>query len=320
LCPVPCAQEFHATGCCRLQVASRKFGPPRSQLTRSSQLNHRLLGPWSEVTRSSVLVRRGLLSQVAWPLPFRLLSDCVAFTALLLALLSLRRTSRAGGDSSNNSSNNNNNHNNNNNNNSSNNELVTRQQPASQYQERHKLRMSWRPPLYFQRRAGEKHQRPRNWPWARSWQSDIHQKLMEFEDVHLHPDCFVAPSAMIIAPPSMTVEIGKCSSIAAHVCVHGKVSLGDYVCVNHGASLDGGAGGIIVGDGTRIATGAKVFAWNHGIAADRFVHEQPTESKGIRIGVDVWICANAGITDGVTIGDYAVVAMGAVVCHDVPAW
>jgi acetyltransferase-like isoleucine patch superfamily enzyme len=34
----------------------------------------------------------------------------------------------------------------------------------------------------------------------------------------------------------------------------------------------------------------------------------------------VWIGANAGITDGVRIGDHAVVAMGAVVTKDVPDW
>jgi acetyltransferase-like isoleucine patch superfamily enzyme len=34
----------------------------------------------------------------------------------------------------------------------------------------------------------------------------------------------------------------------------------------------------------------------------------------------VWIGANAGITDGVRIGDHAVVGMGAVVTADVPDW
>jgi len=43
-------------------------------------------------------------------------------------------------------------------------------------------------------------------------------------------------------------------------------------------------------------------------------------SRGIRIGRDVWVGANAGITDGVSIGDHAVVAMGAVVTRDVPDW
>ncbi len=43
-------------------------------------------------------------------------------------------------------------------------------------------------------------------------------------------------------------------------------------------------------------------------------------SRGIRIGADVWIGAQAGVTDGVSIGDHAVVAMGAVVTRDVPEW
>jgi acetyltransferase-like isoleucine patch superfamily enzyme len=50
------------------------------------------------------------------------------------------------------------------------------------------------------------------------------------------------------------------------------------------------------------------------------VREQPVTSRGVRIGRDVWIGANACITDGVTIGDHAVVGMGAVVTRDVPEW
>ncbi|HCE39958.1 MAG TPA: acyltransferase, partial [Alcanivorax sp.] len=43
-------------------------------------------------------------------------------------------------------------------------------------------------------------------------------------------------------------------------------------------------------------------------------------SRGIRIGRDVWLGARAGVVDGVTIGDHAVVGMGAVVTRDVPPW
>ena len=50
------------------------------------------------------------------------------------------------------------------------------------------------------------------------------------------------------------------------------------------------------------------------------MREQPVTSRGIVLGADVWVGANAGITDGVTVGDHAVIAMGAVVTKDVPAW
>jgi acetyltransferase-like isoleucine patch superfamily enzyme len=76
----------------------------------------------------------------------------------------------------------------------------------------------------------------------------------------------------------------------------------------------------VVGAGTRIASGACLYAFDHGLDPARTVREQPVTSLGIRIGADVWIGANAGITDGVTVGDHAVVAMGAVVTRDVPEW
>jgi acetyltransferase-like isoleucine patch superfamily enzyme len=53
---------------------------------------------------------------------------------------------------------------------------------------------------------------------------------------------------------------------------------------------------------------------------DRPVRAQPVRSRGVRIGRDVWIGAGAGITDGVSLGDHAVVAMGAVVTRDVEPW
>ena len=79
-------------------------------------------------------------------------------------------------------------------------------------------------------------------------------------------------------------------------------------------------GGLVIGDGTRIASGAALYAFDHGMKPDRELRDQPVRSRGIRLGRDVWIGANAGITDGVTVGDHAVVAMGAVVTRDVPDW
>jgi acetyltransferase-like isoleucine patch superfamily enzyme len=95
------------------------------------------------------------------------------------------------------------------------------------------------------------------------------------------------------------------------------VVLAKGVSLNPRVSLDGGAKGIRIGEGTRIATGATIYAFDHGMAPDRPISAQPVRSKGIVIGKDVWVGANAGITDGVTIGDHAVVAMGAVVTRDV---
>ena len=42
------------------------------------------------------------------------------------------------------------------------------------------------------------------------------------------------------------------------------------------------------------------------------------EPAPIRVGNDVWIGANATVLPGVTVGDGAVIAAGAVVTRDVP--
>lgn len=47
---------------------------------------------------------------------------------------------------------------------------------------------------------------------------------------------------------------------------------------------------------------------------------QGATRKGIEIGKDCWIGANATILDGVKIGDGCIVAAGAVVNRDVPSY
>jgi acetyltransferase-like isoleucine patch superfamily enzyme len=185
--------------------------------------------------------------------------------------------------------------------------------PHLPFREQHKLRLAWMPWLYFVLK--EKHR-----VWAEPWQADVQRHLMAVETVELGRGCFIAPTARIFGEPGRPVLIGDGCSVAADAFLHGPIILGEGVSVNARASLDGGAKGIRVGPGTRIATGATLFAFDHGLDPERPLRDQPVTSRGIEIGEDVWIGANAGITDGVRIGDHAVVGMGAVVTRDVPAW
>lgn len=182
-----------------------------------------------------------------------------------------------------------------------------------EFREQHKKRLSWMPWLYASLK--EKHL-----VWARPWQQELQAKLMREETVTIAEDCFIAPEAGIFAQLGRPIRIGPRSTVGAHAFLHGPLTIGADVSINARSSLDGGAMGITIGDGCRIASGATIYAFDHQLAPDRFVREQPVTSKGITLGVDVWVCANAGITDGVTIGDHAVIGMGAVVTSDVPAW
>lgn len=175
------------------------------------------------------------------------------------------------------------------------------------------LRLSWMPWLYASLK-------PRHRSWAEAWQQEVQAHLTELETVRFGSGCFVAPEARIFAEPGRDVVVGDEAWIAAEAFIHGPVVLGPRVSINPRVHLDGGAAGIEVGEGSRLATGARAFAFEHGIAPDRPVRVQPVRSRGIRIGRDVWVGAGAGITDGVVIGDGAVVGLGAVVTRDVPAW
>jgi acetyltransferase-like isoleucine patch superfamily enzyme len=179
--------------------------------------------------------------------------------------------------------------------------------------DQHKRRLAWMPWLYFALKA-------RHRAWAEAWQAEVQARLVEQETVTLGAGCFIAPDAAIFGEPGRAVVLGDRCAIAAQAFLHGPLALGHDVSVNAGARLDGGRKGLQIGDSTRIASGAALYAFDHGLRPDRDIRDQPVRSRGILIGRDVWIGANACVTDGVRIGDHAVVAMGAVVTRDVPDW
>ncbi len=75
-------------------------------------------------------------------------------------------------------------------------------------------------------------------------------------------------------------------------------------------------GGVTLGDGCQIGHNVVFATLNHGLEpADRGT----TYPASIVLGRNVWVGSNATILQGVTIGDNAVVAAGAVVSRDVPA-
>lgn len=178
------------------------------------------------------------------------------------------------------------------------------------YRTQHKLRLSYMPWLYAELKPAHK-------DWAETWQQEIQAYLQTVETIHIGQGCFIAPEAKLFAEPGRPITIGDGSYIAADAVIHGPVTLGKNVSINHHVSMDGGSKGIYIGDNSRIAAYSQLYAFNHGMDADRLICEQPTHSQGIYIGVDVWLGANVGVVDGITIGDHAVIGMGSQVSHNI---
>ncbi|WP_076540363.1 DapH/DapD/GlmU-related protein [Shewanella sp. UCD-KL21] len=179
------------------------------------------------------------------------------------------------------------------------------------YQTQHKKRLSWMPWLYFSLKD-------KQLIWAKPWQDAVQQQFEQLETIKFGQQCFIAPEANVFAEPGRNITMGNQCMIAAEVFLHGPITLGNEVAINHGCSFDGGRCGITIGDKTRIANNVTIYAFNHGMSVEQDIYQQPSQSKGIVIGRDVWIGAQAGIVDGVTIGNQAIVGMGSIVTKDVP--
>lgn len=128
--------------------------------------------------------------------------------------------------------------------------------------------------------------------------------------------CFVSPQAIVL-PDQLT--LGDRSYIAGGAIVRStRLVTGSDCSINSYSVL---SGDITMGNGVRIASHASLYGFNHGYAVtDVPVFRQPLTVKGIVIEDDVWIGANAVILDGVRIGSHSIVAAGAIVTRDVPAY
>lgn len=105
----------------------------------------------------------------------------------------------------------------------------------------------------------------------------------------------VYASARIVMP--WNVEIGDWSSIGPDVLVYslGRITLGRRATVSHGAHLCAGTH-----DHTRV--------------------DFPLLTPPVSIGDQAWVCTDAFVGPGVTVGEGAVLAARAVAIQDVPAW
>ncbi len=101
--------------------------------------------------------------------------------------------------------------------------------------------------------------------------------------------------------PPFTADFGK------------NITIGKNVFFNSGCRFQD-QGGIVIGDGTLIGHNVVIATINHDLDPRK---ERKNHYAPVVIGNHVWIGSNATILPGVTVGEWAVVAAGAVVTKDV---
>ena len=157
------------------------------------------------------------------------------------------------------------------------------------------------------------------WPTAdasdRGHQLAVQRELL---DAHQHwrigDGCFISELASVSGD---VLELGDRSYIAAGAYVSDEVRIGRDCSVNPYAVV---RGDVRIGDAVRIGAHTSILGFNHTMDdPDVEVFRQPLTSKGIRIGDDVWVGSHVVVLDGITVGDRAVLAAGAVITKDVPA-
>ena len=105
----------------------------------------------------------------------------------------------------------------------------------------------------------------------------------------------IDPSARIEIP--WNLDIGEGAAIGAHAWIYslGLVRIGPRATISHRAHLCAG---------THDYTDPAL----------------PLLRTGLSIGAEAWVCSDAFVGPGVTVGDGAVVGAAAVAMRDVPAW
>lgn len=113
---------------------------------------------------------------------------------------------------------------------------------------------------------------------------------------------YKVPESLRVFPPFYS-DFGKNIHVGENVFINACCHFQDH-------------GGVTIGDGCQIGHNVVFATLNHGLQPEE---RDITYPAPIVLGKNVWVGSNSTILQGVTIGDNAVIAAGAVVTRDVEA-
>lgn len=101
---------------------------------------------------------------------------------------------------------------------------------------------------------------------------------------------------------------------SVRITIPWNLTLADHCAIGDGAILYA-LGPIRIGARTTVSQGAHLCAGSH----DWRQADMPLIKPSITVGADVWICADAFVGPGVTVGDRAILGARGVAMRDIPA-
>lgn len=123
---------------------------------------------------------------------------------------------------------------------------------------------------------------------------------------------------------SSLISFGKGTVVKPYAVIQtqtGRISIGQHCAIGSFNHISTGTKDVILGDYVRIGPGVIIIGgMRHAPKRDMLIIHQGALNKGVIIGNDVLIGANAIILPGCNIGDGAVISVGSVVNKDVPPY
>lgn len=140
-----------------------------------------------------------------------------------------------------------------------------------------------------------------------------------------HKDAAFILSAGVAKEARLHIGVG----VGRDVVINRDVTVGDYTYINRGATLFSGRVGRYCSIGPYAQIGPEQHPLGHLSTSPRFFDDNPpyhvkTDFEVFEsppsLGHDVWVGAHTVILQGVTVGNGAVIAAGAIVTRDVAAF
>jgi acetyltransferase-like isoleucine patch superfamily enzyme len=132
--------------------------------------------------------------------------------------------------------------------------------------------------------------------------------------------CKVSTRAEVELSPLLSIGRGsEVSSFTKIKASYGPLRIGARCSIGAGCFLSSHQGGLTIGDDCLISPNVTIIANNYNYQRlDVPIRQQGSQSRGVRIGNDVWIGSGACILDGAQVGSGVIVAPNSVVSGRIP--